>query len=80
MENKKALIIFKYPRGNWNNNITNKFKNYYLTEYIYLNEYKNKNFTETIFEINNLIKTKKISIVVFDVDYFKFVNFYFIKV
>ena len=79
MKNKKVLIIFKYPRGNWNNNIINKFSNYYKTEYLYLSDYKNKNFTEIIVEINNLIKTKNITITVFDVDYFKFINSFFIK-
>lgn len=79
MKNKKVLIIFKYPRGNWNNNIINKFSNYYKTEYLYLSDYKNKNFTEIIIEINNLIKTKNITIIVFDVDYFKFLNLFFIN-
>ena len=31
MKNKKVLIIFKYPRGNWNYNIISKFSNYYKT-------------------------------------------------
>ena len=79
MKNKKVLIIFKYPRGNWNDNITNKFSNYYLTEYLYLSDYKNKNFTEVVNTINQLIKEKDIKIVVFDVDYFKFINFFFIN-
>ena len=79
MKTKKVLIIFKYPRGNWNDNITNKFSNYYLTEYLYLSDYKNKNFTEVVNTINQLIKEKDIKIVVFDVDYFKFINFFFIE-
>ena len=79
MKNKKVLIIFKYPRGNWNYNIISKFSNYYKTEHLYLNEIQNNNFTETINKINNLIKSKDIEIVVFDVDYFKFLNLFFIN-
>ena len=75
----KVLIIFKYPHGYLNQPIVKKFSNYYDTEYLYVNDYKNKNFTETINDINNLIKSKNIEIVVFDVDYFKFINFFFIK-
>ena len=75
----KVLIIFKYPRDQWNTPIINKFSNYYDTEYLYISNYKNKNYTETVEEINNLIKSKDIEIVVFDVDYFKFINFFFIE-
>ena len=75
----KVLIIFKYPHGYLNQPIIDKFSNYYDTEYIYLNDYKNKNFIGTINDINNLIKLKNIEIVVFDVDYFKFINFFFIE-
>ena len=56
-----------------------KFSNYYDIEHLYLNNYKDKNFTQIIYDINNLIKLKKIEIVVFDVDYFKFINLFFIK-
>ena len=56
MKNKKVLIIFKYPRGNWNNNIIAKFSNYYVTKHLYLNELKNNNYIETIKEINKFIK------------------------
>ena len=76
---KKVLIIFKYPRGHWNSPIINKFSNYYDTEYLYISDYKNKNFTEIVNDLNNSIKTKNIEVVVFDVDYFKFINFFFIK-
>ena len=76
---KKVLIIFKYPHGYLNQPIVKKFSNYYDTEYLYVNNYKNKNFTETVNDINNLIKSKNIEIVVFDVDYFRFINFFFIK-
>ncbi len=75
----KVLIIFKYPHGYLNQPIINKFSNYYDTEYLYLNDYKNKNFTEIVNDINNLIKSNNIEIVVFDVDYFKFINLFFIE-
>ena len=75
----KVLIIFKYPHGYLNQPIVKKFSNYYDTEYLYVNDYKNKNFTETINDINNLIKSKHIDVVVFDVDYFRFINLFFIE-
>ena len=74
----KVLAIFKYPRA-WNIDVINRFSNYYDTEYLYISDYKNKNFTEIINETNNLIRSKNIEIIIFDVDYFKFVNFFFIK-
>ena len=74
----KVLVIFKYPRV-WNLGVVNRFSNYYDTEYLYISNYKNKNFTEIINEINDLIKSKNIEIIVFDVDYFKFINFFFIE-
>ena len=77
--NNKLLIIFKYPRGNWNPPVINKFSNFYETEHVYISDYKNKNFIEIINDINNLIESKNIDIVVFDVDYFKFINFFFIN-
>ena len=76
---KKVLIIFKYPRDHWNRPIINRFSNFYNIEYLYISDYKNKNFTEIVNKINNLIKLKNIEIVVFDVDYFKFINFFFIN-
>ena len=79
MKKNKVLIIFRYPHGYLNSPIIDKFLNYYDTEYIYLNDYKNKNFIETINDVNNLIKLKNIEIVVFDVDYFRFINFFFIE-
>ena len=75
----KVLIIFKYLRDQWNTPIINKFSKYYDTQYLYISNYKNKNYTEIVEEINNLIKSKDIEIVVFDVDYFKFINFFFIE-
>ena len=75
---KKVLMILKYHRP-WNNAIIDKFSNYYDTECLYISNYKNKNFAKIIHEINNLIKLKDIKIVFFDVDYFKFINFFFIE-
>ena len=76
---KKVLIVFKYPRANWNPYVIKKFSNYYETEHLYISEYKNKNFTEIVKDINKLIEQKNIQIVVFDVDYFKFINSFFIE-
>ena len=42
----KVLIIFKYPHGYLNQPIVKKFSNYYDTEYLYVNDYKNKNNPE----------------------------------
>ena len=75
---KKVLIIFKYQHA-WNEHVINRFLIYYDTEFLYISNFKNKNFTEIVEHINNLIKLKNIEIVVFDVDYFKFINFFFIK-
>ena len=75
----KVLIIFKYSHGHWNVPVINQFSEYYDTEYLYISDYKNKNFTEIVNDINNLIKLKKIEVVVFDVDYFRFINFFFIE-
>lgn len=78
MMKNKVLIIFKYTRS-WNADAVNAFSKYYDTEYLYINDYVNKNFVEIVNEINNLIKSKNIEIIVFDVDYFKFINFFFIE-
>ena len=75
---KKVLLIFKYPRA-WNIDVVNRFSNYYDTEHMYISDYNNKNFAEIVDDINNLIKSKNIEIVVLDVDYFKFINFFFIE-
>ena len=72
---KKILILFKYP-WHWNKFLINKFSKFYEVEYLYVNNIKNKNFSEVIDEINNLIKEKSIEIIFFDVDYFKFINFF----
>lgn len=74
----KVLVIFKYSRP-WNTSVVARFSNYYDVEYLYINDYVDKNFSEIVNEINTLIKSKNIEIVVFDVDYFKFTNFFFIE-
>ena len=56
---KKVLIIFKYAHQ-WNLNVIDKFSNYYDTEFLYISNFKNRNFTETVNDINNLIKSKNI--------------------
>ena len=75
---KKVLIVFKYPHG-WNNQVIKKFSNYYDIEHLYINDLENINFKEVVNKINNLIKSKNIEIVVFDADYFKFINYFFIE-
>ena len=75
---KKVLIIFKYPHE-WNADVTDKFSNYYDTEFLYISNFKNSNFTEIVNNINNLIKSKNIEVVVFDAGYLKFINLFFIE-
>ena len=75
---KKVLIIFKYPHE-WNADVTDKFSNYYDTDFLYISNFKNSNFTEIVNDINNLIKSKNIEIVVFDSGYLKFINLFFIE-
>ena len=74
---KKILIIFK-AQWDWNKFIINKISKFYNVKYIYLNTI-NKNYSNTIGEINKIIKEEKIDTVFFDVDYQKFINFYFIE-
>ena len=74
---KRALIVFKYPHG-WNDHVIDKFSNYYDVDHLYISEYKNLNFREIIKSINEVIKSKSIDITVFDPDYFKFINLFFI--
>ena len=74
---KKILIIFK-AQWDWNRFIINKISKFYNVKYIYLNTI-NKNYSNTIGEINKIIKEEKIDTVFFDVDYQKFINFYFIE-
>jgi len=75
---KKVLILFKYP-WHWNKFMINKISKFYDVEHLYVDKIKDKNFSEITEEINNFIKSKKIEIVFFDVDYFRFINFYFIE-
>ena len=75
---KKVLIIFKYQHE-WNLGVTDKFSNFYDTEHLYISNFKNRNFTEIVEDINNFIKLKNIEIVVFDAGYLKFINLFFIK-
>ena len=74
---KKVLIIFKAP-WHWNDFAIKKFEKFYDVKHVFLNKIK-KNFLKTINEINELIEKDKIEIVIFDVDYQKFINHYFIK-
>ena len=74
---KKILIIFK-AQWDWNRFIINKISKFYNVKYIYLNNI-NKNYSNTTDEINKIIKEEKIDTVFFDVDYQKFINFYFIE-
>ena len=74
---KKALIIFK-AEWYWNKFIIKKVSKFYQAEHIYLDKIK-KNYLDTIKEINNLIREKGIEVVIFDVDYQKFMNLFFIN-
>ena len=74
---KKVLIIFK-AKWDWNKFIIKKISKFYDVDHIYLDRIK-KNYLKTIDEINHLIEKDKIDIVIFDVDYQKFINHYFIK-
>ncbi len=74
---KKALIIFK-AEWDWNHFIINKISKFYQTEFLYLDKIK-KDYLSTLSEINFFIEKNKIEVVFFDVDYQKFINFYFIK-
>ena len=46
---------------------------------MYISNFKNSNFTEIVNNINNLIKSKNIEVVVFDAGYLKFINLFFIE-
>ena len=75
---KKVLILFKYP-WDWNKFIINKLSKYYEVKFLYVDHISNKNFSQTVDEINDFIESNSIEIVFFDVDYFRFFNLYFIK-
>ena len=74
---KKALILFK-AQWDWNKFIISKISNFYEVKFLYLDQVK-KNYLNTLSQINNYIIDNKIDTVFFDVDYQKFVNYYFIK-
>ena len=78
MNKKKILIIFKSP-WLWNQFLVKKLSKFYIVDHLYISDIKNKNFIETIEEINKRIENNKIEIVFFDTDYYKFINYYFIK-
>ena len=59
--------------------LINKFSKFYETEHLFISDFKNKNFSEIIDELNNFIELKNIKIVFFDVDFIKFINLFFIK-
>ena len=75
---KKCLLIYKWP-SYFTQFLINKFSKFYDTECIYLSDIKNKNFSETVDEINKVIESKNIEIVFFDVDFVKLINLFFIK-
>ena len=74
---KKALILFK-AQWDWNKFIISKISNFYEVKFLYLDQIK-KNYLNTIAQVNNFIVDNKIDTVFFDVDYQKFVNYYFIN-
>ena len=74
---KKALILFK-AQWDWNKFIISKISNFYEVKFLYLDQIK-KNYLNTIAQVNNFIADNKIDTVFFDVDYQKFVNYYFIN-
>ena len=61
---KKCLLIYKWP-SYFTQFLINKFSKFYDTECIYLSDIKNKNFSETVDEINKVIESKNIEIVFF---------------
>ena len=75
---KKCLLILKWPIPT-QKFLINKFSKFYETEHLFISDFKNKNFSEIIDEINNFIELKNIKIVFFDVDFIKFINLFFIK-
>ncbi len=75
---KKCLLIYKWP-SYFTQFLINKFSKFYDTECIYISDIKNKNFSETVDEINQVIESKNIEIVFFDVDFVKLINLFFIK-
>ena len=62
---KNILILFKSP-WYWNKFIINKLSKFYTVDHMYVNSIENKNFTETVNEINKTINKNNIEIVFFD--------------
>ena len=75
---KKCLLIWKWPIYA-QIFLVNKFSKFYDVEQVFINDFKNKVFSEIIDDINLLIEEKNIEIVFFDVDFNKLINFFFIK-
>jgi len=75
---KKCLLIFKWPVYA-QKFLINKFSKFYDVEHIQISNFTNKSYSEITMEINDLIKSKNIEIVFFDVDFIKLINFFFIK-
>ena len=75
---KKCLILFKWPNY-LNKYLISKLSNFYEVEHLFISNYKNENFSQTVDKINSTIEYKKIEIVFFDVDFAKFMNFFFIN-
>ena len=75
---KKCLLILKWPIF-LNNLLINKFSKFYEVEHLYIENFKNETYSEITEKINELIVSKKIEIVFFDVDFIKFINLFFIN-
>jgi len=75
---KKCLILFKWPNY-LNKYLISKLSKYYHVEHVYLSSYKGKSFSEIVDEINLTIESRSIELVFFDVDFIKFINFFFIQ-
>ena len=61
---KKCLLLYKWP-SYFTQFLVNKFSKFYDTEYLYINEIKNKNFSETTNAVNEFIKSKNELVVPF---------------
>ena len=75
---KRVLFVFKHPY-HWNPDVINKFSNYYEVDSLHISDFKEESFNQIISKINKIIESKKIEITIFDVDYFKFTNLFFIE-
>lgn len=75
---KKCLILFKWPNY-LNKYLISKLSKFYQVEHIYISSYKGKSFSEIVDEINLTIESQNIELIFFDVDFIKFINFFFIQ-